>query len=64
METGSCRCCWLATPYWGSVGARGPAGEEPGLSGGVAVGAQKGAASNALLGPAIETTLDTTNTSI
>ncbi len=52
-ETGSCCCCWLATPYWGLVGARGPAGEEAGLTGGVAVGVQEGAAAAALVGPAL-----------
>ena len=56
METGNCCCCWLATLYWGWVGARGPAGEEAGLTGGVAVGVavgvQEGAAAAALVGPA------------
>ncbi len=52
METDSCCCCWLATPCWGFVGAGGPASEETGLTGGVAVGVQEGAAAAALLGPA------------
>ncbi len=52
-ETGNCCCCWLATPYWGLVGARGPAGEETGPTGGVAVGVQEGAAATALVGPAL-----------
>ena len=47
-ETGSCCCCWLATPYWGLVGARGPAGEEARLTGGVVVGVQEGAAAAAV----------------
>ena len=50
METGSCCCCWLATPYWGFVGAEGPAGEETGLTGGAAVGVQEDAAAAALAG--------------
>ncbi|DBA75836.1 TPA: hypothetical protein ACH3X1_010239 [Trebouxia sp. C0004] len=52
MEMGSCCYCWLATSYWGFVGARGPANEETGLTGGVAVGVQEGAGAAALLGPA------------
>lgn len=52
METGSCCCCWLATPYWGFVGAEGPAGEETGLAGGAAVGVQEDAAAAALARPA------------
>ena len=56
-ETGNCCCCWLATPYWGLVGARGPAGAEAGLTGGVAegaaVGVQEGAAAAALVGPTL-----------
>ena len=52
-ETGSCCCCWLATPYWGLVGARGPAGKETGPTGGVAVGVQEGVVAAALVGPAL-----------
>ena len=35
------------------MGARGPAGEETGPTGGVAVGVQGGAAATALVGPAL-----------
>ncbi|DBA74356.1 TPA: hypothetical protein ACH3X1_011129 [Trebouxia sp. C0004] len=52
MVMGSCCCCWLATSYWGFVGARGPADEETGLTGGVPVGVQEGAGAAALVGPA------------
>ena len=58
METGSCCCCRLATPCWGFVGAGGPASEETGLTRGVAVGVQEGAAAAAAapLGPATRPT--------
>ncbi len=39
-------------PYWGLLGAGGPTGKEAGLTGGVAVGVQKGAAAAVLVGPA------------